>query len=112
MAALTNGSETSETPCQGGAVHTWRLEDLRHPPRVLDFRREPSGGPYMADDPTYCDNGVSDDAGSRFLIALWQDLDAASDVAIDNRVIDRLDEVRENCEMAVALIRTWQAGQH
>lgn len=65
----------------------------------------------MADDPTNRESDVSEDPESRFLIALWLHLDAASDIAIGSRVIDRLDEVREHCEMAVALIRTWQAGQ-
>lgn len=66
----------------------------------------------MADAPTHCDSDRPEDPESRFLIALWQHLDAASEISIDKRVIERLDEVRENCEMAVVLIRASQAGLH
>lgn len=66
----------------------------------------------MPDDPACPDGDVSEDPESRFLIALWQHLDAASDISIDKRVIERLDEVREKCEMAIMLIRAWQAGTY
>ena len=79
---------------------------------ILDFVREWSGGPSMAVDPTNCDSDDPKDPEARFLVALWRHLDAASDISIDMRVIERLGEVRENCEMAIALISAWQTEQH
>ena len=56
MAALTSESETSETPCQGGAVHTWRASRARFSAPLLailcdanaketvEFACDPHGG--------------------------------------------------------------------
>jgi len=76
---------------------------------ALDFRREPSGGPVMPQPPHGDDADVLDDPESRFLIALWDSLERACDLATAHNVLERLDEVLQQCEAAAGLIRGWRS---
>jgi hypothetical protein len=62
----------------------------------------------MSEDPP--DNGdVPAWPESPFLIALWAELDAASDISVGANVLQHLDEVQAHCEAAIALIQRWKA---
>jgi hypothetical protein len=62
----------------------------------------------MSEDPPDDDNEPAWPE-SPFLIVLWAELDAASEISVGADVMQRLDEVQAHCEAAVALIQRWKA---
>jgi hypothetical protein len=46
---------------------------------------------------------------SPFLIALWKELDQASELSVGHDVLQHLNEVQAHCEAAIALIQRWKA---
>jgi hypothetical protein len=72
---------------------------------ALDFAREPSGGAAMVEPLSDEDNDPPDDAEAALLIALWAQLDRASETSELPDVMARLDEVLAHIEAAAAVIR-------
>jgi hypothetical protein len=63
----------------------------------------------MPQTPPEEDDAAPDDPESRFLIALWDNLERAQETAVERDVMKRLGEVLEHCEAAAAVIRGWLA---
>jgi hypothetical protein len=49
-------------------------------------------------------------AEAAFLTELWDDLEAALEIATSQNVLSRLDEVLAHCEASAETIRRWRAN--